>query len=394
MIDISDLDRPLFSESAQSILKLANFYGESIELSTDYMVESVSRKEGLDNFGNEEFLERLDLILKCYREENNIPNYGIAAIFAQIEQLLVARLRFFKLIKDHPEIHDIELEDPIIISGLGRTGSTFLHNAIASDPRFRSLPFWESNEPFPSSVDSDNILDRMKSSDNIVSIMDTLAPHMRILHEISRHGVHEEIHLLAMNFSSLLFETFAPIPTWRDFFDSSSQVEHYSFLKLLLKGLTFLRGPKRWVLKCPQHMLFHKDILEVFPGATFVETSRDLGQVKLSLATMMAYSQRLFFSEIDPIYVGGYWADRVDTMYSRAFEHPYPSHQSITVNYHELIGNEFSVIRSIYKASNTDLPEDYGDYIINYIDSNKNISRQSIRYNPEKVGLNGIYGYN
>ena len=52
-------------------------------------------------------------------------------------------------LKRRPEIREIEVERPIIVAGLPRTGTTHLLNLMAADSRLRSLPLWESYEPLP-----------------------------------------------------------------------------------------------------------------------------------------------------------------------------------------------------------------------------------------------------
>ncbi len=74
---------------------------------------------------------------------------GIVNFHAQLLQWLKNRLLLTDLLSRHPEIHDIELAPPVVIAGLPRTGTTHLHNLLAAAPTFRTLPYWESNEPFP-----------------------------------------------------------------------------------------------------------------------------------------------------------------------------------------------------------------------------------------------------
>ena len=49
----------------------------------------------------------------------------------------------------HPEALDVELEPPVIVVGLPRSGTTHLVNLLAADSRFRSMPWWEVIEPTP-----------------------------------------------------------------------------------------------------------------------------------------------------------------------------------------------------------------------------------------------------
>ena len=52
-------------------------------------------------------------------------------------------------LRTHPEIADEEIEGPLLIIGLPRTGTTALSNLLAADPQIRSLRLWESSDPLP-----------------------------------------------------------------------------------------------------------------------------------------------------------------------------------------------------------------------------------------------------
>lgn len=84
--------------------------------------------------------------------------------------------------------------------------------------------------------------------------MDTLMPHFALMHEMTTQHVHEEIQLLANNFSTMLMETFADVPRWSAYYWSRDQTSSYEYLRTRLQALQFLRGGRRWVLKSPQHL--------------------------------------------------------------------------------------------------------------------------------------------
>ena len=120
------------------------------------------------------------------------------------------------------------------------------------------------------------------------------------MHEMTTWHVHEEIQLLAIDFSTMLFETVAPMPSWRDYYQSHDQTSSYRYLRKILQVLQFLRGGERWVLKSPQHLEQFGPLSTVFPDATYVVTHRDPVAVTVSLCTMIAYSARLSADDLDP----------------------------------------------------------------------------------------------
>ena len=67
----------------------------------------------------------------------------------RLTALLVARLQVEQTYRDHPEIADEEVEGPVFVIGLPRTGTTALSQLVAADPQMRSLRLWESAAPVP-----------------------------------------------------------------------------------------------------------------------------------------------------------------------------------------------------------------------------------------------------
>src|SRR5205085_11983839 len=141
----------------------------------------------------------------------------VAAAFVQLTQLLKNRLLVEDLIRRHPQIEQVEVARPIVICGLPRTGTTHLHNLIAADPAMRSLPYWESEQPV---VAEDAPDERVANTAAALDVVNTALPHFKRMHEMTPEHVHEEINLLALDFSSMYFETMAPMPTWRDYYRS------------------------------------------------------------------------------------------------------------------------------------------------------------------------------
>ena len=54
-----------------------------------------------------------------------------------------------RLPRAQPEIDDEQVEGPLLIIGLPRTGTTALSHLVAADPQIRSLRLWESSDPVP-----------------------------------------------------------------------------------------------------------------------------------------------------------------------------------------------------------------------------------------------------
>ena len=144
-------------------------------------------------------------------------------------------------------------------------------------------------------------------------MLDAALPYFKRMHEMTVDHVHEEIQLLAIDLSTMLFETQGLVPSWRDHFRSEDQTPCYEYLRTVLKVLQWLRGGSRWVLKSPQHLEQFGPLLAAFPDATFVVTHREPVSVTVSLAgAMVAYivadGGR---APSTPLAIGRYWSDQV-----------------------------------------------------------------------------------
>jgi hypothetical protein len=294
-IALDDLAQPRFSEPVQAILDMMSEAGAAVSLRPDDLMAAAASETGLDDFGPLDFISRLEVLCGSLRDEAGLNDAGLLAQSLLLTGLLRNRLLLEDLVKRHPEILGERIEKPIVICGLPRTGSTHLHNLISSDPALRSLPYWESLEPVladrerPASGAPDPRLERTEMA---LSFVNSAMPEFKRMHEMTVDHVHEEIQLLAIDFSTMLFETIAPIPGWRDNYLARDQRSSYAYLKKVLQVLQWLRGGTRWVLKSPQHLEQFPALYEVFPDATFVVTHRDPVSVTASMVTMLAYSAR------------------------------------------------------------------------------------------------------
>ena len=99
-------------------------------LDADALHAKATADTGLDDFGADDYRERLDVYLAALQEIDGMHAPGIVNFFGQLSQWLKNRLLLTDLLTRHPEIHDIELLPPVVIAGLPRTGTTHLHNLL------------------------------------------------------------------------------------------------------------------------------------------------------------------------------------------------------------------------------------------------------------------------
>lgn len=314
-IHIDDLAEPTFSPEAAEILEAMATMGAACELDADALRRQATADTGLDDFGDRDYEERLDILLGALRDVPGLTAAGVLGFHSQILQLLKNRLLLVDLLRRDPGIFEVELAPPIVIVGLPRTGTTHLHQLLATDASLHTLPYWESLEPFPLPSEAGAEPDpRRVRTDAAVWFMNEAMPLFPLMHEMTTDHIHEEIQLLAIDFSTMFFETLASVPAWADHYRAHDQRPHYRFLRTVLQALADRDGGTRWLLKSPQHLEQLPVLADVFPDATIIVTHRDPVAVTVSMATMVAYTARMHTSTVDPMRIGRAWADRIEAL--------------------------------------------------------------------------------
>ena len=126
VVHLDDLTEPRFNEGAQQIRDMMASMAPDCPLDAGVLHAKASAETGLEDFGADDYRERLDTYLAALQEIPTMNAVGIVNHHAQLLQWLKNRLLLTDLLVRHPEINDIELLPPIVIAGLPRTGTTHL----------------------------------------------------------------------------------------------------------------------------------------------------------------------------------------------------------------------------------------------------------------------------
>ena len=361
-VRLDDLTEPRYSPEARAVIDFMNEAGSQLSLRPAALMEAAAAETMLEDFGPSDFVERLDVLCRAMREQGGFNGAGVMQQHSFILGLLKNRLLIEDLIQRHPEILDQRIVAPIVVCGLPRTGTTHLHNLMSADPALRSLPYWESLEPVlaESEQPAPGAPDPRKERTALaLSFLEAAMPYFNRMHEMTVEHAHEEIQLLAIDFSTMLFETTAPMPAWRDAYLARDQRPSYAYLRKILQALQWLRGGTRWVLKSPQHLEQFPALVETFPDATFVVTHRDPVSVTASMVTMLAYSARLTRDRVAVEGIGGYWANRLELMLGRCAEdhNVLPADQTVDVHFDEFMADDMAMVARVYELAGQPLDE-------------------------------------
>jgi hypothetical protein len=159
------------------------------------------------------------------------------------------------------------------------------------------------------------------------------------------------------DFGSYQLEWLCRPPRWRDYYLGLDAHPRYAFLKRALQTLTWLRGPRRWVLKSPQHLEQLVALSDTFPDATIAITHRDPVSVIRSAITMLGYGDRMRRRELDLPGLAAYWIDRVERLLRACVRDrdKLPAERSLDVPFHEFMADDVAMVERIYAKAGLEL---------------------------------------
>jgi len=391
VVQLDDLAEPKFSPEAEQIRDMMATLAADCPLDADALHARAIADTGLDDFGPDDYRERLDVYLAALHDIDGMHAPGIVNFFGQLSQWLKNRLLLTDLLTRHPEIHNVELLPPVVIAGLPRTGTTHLHNLLGAAPSFRTLPYWESFEPFPlpseEGIEPDPRAARM---DIAVTVMNTLMPHFALMHEMTTEHVHEEIQLLANDFSTMFMETLAYVPRWESYYLAHDQTSTYEYLATQLKALQFLRGGRRWLLKSPQHLEQLPVLDKVFPGVAVVCTHRDPVPVAISMVAMLAYTARTHRSPVPVEDIAAGWIDRLELMLAALVgdRDVIPPDRSIDVSFDDFMADQLGVAEQVYGLVGEPMTDEVRAAMAEYLGGHQRGRLGKVLTSCEMFGLN------
>jgi len=345
---------------------------------------------GLTDFGPEDFKERLRITLQSWEEDEGLTRGGRITMLQHAIRVMANRLRIEDVVKKHPEILEIQIDRPIIIAGLPRSGTTHLVNWLARDERLRSLTLWESEEPVPSVQPKEGEPDpRLLRSAEFWSAFEGMLPHVVAMHGMDASHIHEDNELLFMDVNSYNWEWQTRIPRWTDYYFSHDRTSSYLYEKKVLQVLTWFRGPNRWILKSPQHMENLAAMKAAFPDATMVITHRDPVAVMQSLLTMVCYCDRIRRDPVDPHGLAELWINRIERLLRECLAQraAWGPEQSLDVLFHEYMADQEGVMRRVYDMAQLDLTPEVESALLGYLNENPRNKHGKVIYD-----LKGDFG--
>ncbi|MBT8467335.1 MAG: sulfotransferase [Deltaproteobacteria bacterium] len=369
--------------------KLDGLSKKMIPIDSDRVMKMAERTTGLDDWGEGGFRARLDAAVDGLNDAG-LNTTGLFGARYVLNWHLGNRLRVVDFAKRHPELDEVDIERPVVITGFFRTGTTFLHNVLAADPNNRVAKAWELAYPLGRLGDPlGDVAWRRAQAKFTFGFNQAAIPDQGVAHNVTADSYEEDFFLLENDMAVLTFWVGFGTYSYAKAMLDWDMVEPYQFQKLQLKMLNAQRSAKRWVMKCPWHIWNMDALMAVYPDAQVIFTHRDITKALASHCSLSAKMASKLKRSLDVKELGEFWLDYTRIGLERAMESRknIPESQLYDVRLRDLMANPMTVLKDIYAHFDLDFNEEIAGLLEERIAEKPTSQEGEHEYAIEDFGL-------
>ena len=325
-----------------------------MELAASTLLEQAAARTGLDDFGPPSFRDGLDRLVEGLAQEAHLNTVGEAMAPAVLLGYLGTRLEVTDWHRRHPEMAQGAVTPPVVMIGMGRTGTTILHDLLGQDPANRVPRTWEVDRPCPPPETATRDTDpRIAEVQAQVDALDRLHPEFQAMHPTGARLAQECIRITGSEFASLIFLSQFRLPTYLDWLTHDADLAPaYRWHRRFLQLLQWHDPGERWILKSGAHLWSLPALVAEYPDAWFIQTHRDPLRVVASLSSLFATVRRTGSDEVTIAQVADDWTapilDALDRAVTARTDGTVPADRVVDIQYATLVVDPLATIRELY----------------------------------------------
>jgi hypothetical protein len=302
------------------------------------------------------------------------------------------RIEGLQWLDREPEIGAEPIDEPVFLTGLPRSGTTFFQYLFDRDPRFRLIRTWEAITPSPPpGADRQSAVERLEAERQ--RRRSHAVAGFEAMHLYDADGPEECHAYLEQTYAAAGFHNMLRVPSFFDYLvEEADFIPAYRAHKRQLQLLQWRSPPARWALKYPNHVIAMDAILAVHPDARFVMTHRDPVQTLASIAKMtLKLRETRSLEPVDPKQVGRdmlhFLRRHIDRI--MAFDGTEAGARVVHVDYYRLLDDPVTVMGEVHDMLGIDTPEEVRSAVAEWHRANPKGSRGANPYALEDFGLDG-----
>tara|TARA_B100001559_G_scaffold303777_1_gene292684 strand:- start:210 stop:1313 length:1104 start_codon:yes stop_codon:yes gene_type:complete len=291
---------------------------------------------------------RLDILISDYQNHSRLNDLGKFLVHKGLSKRLGIRLSMEMMSKNIPPF---DQDGPIFITGLPRSGTSFLFDLLHAHSYLRSPFTWEIFQANSIAKNKLQILiKKIRTQIELISI-NRLVPQLAKIHPMHQSYPEECQLITAYDLKSISFVYSANLPNYLKFISGSSFESSFRVHKNFLNALSTKEDEIMWLLKDPCHIDHIEEILNSYPKARFIFIHRN---PKFSMPSIsnLAYNLRLGYSDhVDPLLVGkqmlSYWQQASEKLLNS--RELIPEDQMIDIKFDQLIDDPIKTVHCIFE---------------------------------------------
>jgi hypothetical protein len=252
------------------------------------LLEVAQRNTGLADFGADEWREGYERLLAAIKQEAQLTLLGRLMTRSDILRWLETRLQIEAVLKAHPQIDDEVIDAPVIVTGLGRSGTSIMLELLSQDPQFGSPRCWELEFPCPppqtATYDTDQ---RSQRCHPLVTQWHRIAPAAGAMHENRGDLPAECIRGMNRTFKAQMQTVLFQVPTYTAWQEKQDMRPVFAYYKRTLKLLQWKNPRRHWLLKAPAYIDDMPAMFATFPGAQAIFMHRDPIKAHASIVSVL-----------------------------------------------------------------------------------------------------------
>jgi len=358
--------------------------------SAETLMQAACRKTGLNDFGNDDFINALHVLIRSYNQDANLNLIGRIITCLVTKEKLVNRLLVRERLLKYPKILDESIQRPLFIVSLPRTGTTLLHRLLSLDSFNRPLLYKEVICPVLPHDPKGRLSDtREAMAQRALKSLYKMVPDLAAIHPVQVNEPEECFPLLANSFKYPSVSFGANVSGYLDWLKQTDFVSVYSYYKKQLQILQHGETCTRWVLKSPLHMLYMNELLHVFPDACIVQIHRDPAMVVPSFCSLISKLRGMASDHIDLNLIGQYGIDMLANMahMSCNVRDSAAPDRFFDVSYEELVKDPIQTARRIYKKFGYNFTSGFEQSMHTWLHENPQHKHGVHEYSIEQFGL-------
>jgi len=365
---------------------------EQFRTALDQLHELVAKEAGGADFGPDDYLPGLKVLLQSMDYDPHFSEQGRRAAWGQVVGVLKGRVHAIRSMKDNPGFDAHPIVSPVVITGVPRTGTTALHRLMAVDPRFQGLQTWLLDSPMPRPpIETWPSYPEFQKSMAVIEARYAAAPQKRAAHHIAAEEVHECCMVLWQSFVSNLWSCGWSAPTYDAWWSAQSEDAAYRHYYKCVQLIGSNEPEKRWLLKNPGHIENLDLLFAVFPDAKVIQTHRDPAKAIPSLVSLLM--------NLHPIMEEGRVQQRAENMLARevakwsnavrkceAVRERRPG-QVLDIVHADFHREPMAVLERIYAFIGMEIPPDVRAGLAQRIEEKPELARGVHRYDIKDYGM-------